>query len=146
VYAIAGLLLTASAFATLAATLAVAPTTVVVGLIMLTTLGLGGVMPACQIIIQDTAGRGALGSATASISVSRSIGGATGVALVGALLFGLMGSPEGLLHAAAGAGAALEQAAARERLDTAYRIVFAALALIAAGGAAIASTIPRRRV
>jgi EmrB/QacA subfamily drug resistance transporter len=145
-YAIAGLVVTSVAFATLAVALHVAPTPWVVVLMMVSTFGLGGVMPACQIIIQDTAGRGALGSATASISVSRSIGGATGVALVGALLFGLIGSYEGLLHGAGSAGAAVEQAAARGRLDTAFRIVFAALATIAAAAAAIAWTIPRRRV
>jgi MFS family permease len=145
-YSIAGLLLTSSAFAILALSLRIAPTFVVVALTMLATFGLGAVMPACQIIIQDTAGRGALGAATASISVVRSIGGATGVALVGAVLFSLMGSYQGLLHGAANAGAALEQQAARARLDDAYRVVFAALAFIAATGALIARTIPRRRI
>jgi len=146
VYSIAGLMLTTAAFTTLALTLHFAPTWVVVALTMLATFGLGGVMPACQIIIQDTAGRSALGAATASISVVRSIGGATGVALVGALLFSLMGSYQELLHGAASARAALEQQAARARLDDAYRVVFAALAVIAAAGALVARTIPRRRV
>ena len=92
-------------------------------------------MPACQVIIQDTAGRGALGSATASISVSRSIGGATGVALVGALLFSLMGPYEGLLQAAVERDARCwSRQAARARLDTAYRVVFAALAFVTLTG------------
>ena len=92
--------------------------------------------------------------ATASISLSRAIGGATGVAIVGAVLFAQMD------RAANGAGALLQQAmeggaayiaamapAQREALgsyvDDAYRVVFLVIAAITALGAWIASTVPK---
>ncbi len=151
-FPIGGLALSSVVFTVLAVSLEIAPTALVVGLMMLAMLGIGGVMPTCQIIIQDTAGRNALGSATASISVSRSIGASIGVALLGALLFTLIGPGDQLGPATRGAGAAgappdtVALAAARARLDPAFRAVLAALAGITALGAAIALTIPRKRI
>src|SRR5262245_48431634 len=72
-FPVAGLALSSTAFAALAATVAVAPTPLVLALTVAAALGLGTVMPVSQIIVQDSAGPGALGSATASLAVSRSI-------------------------------------------------------------------------
>lgn len=154
VFPLAGLTLATVAFLGLAATVAGAPTAVVTGLTMLAGAGLGMVMPPTQVAVQVAAGRAALGAATATISLSRAIGGATGVAVLGAVLFAQMD------RAAAGAGALLHQAleggaayiagmpaAQRAELaagvDEAYRIVFIVIAGITAVGATIAATVPR---
>jgi hypothetical protein len=79
-------------------------------------------MPASQIIVQDSAGPSALGAATASLAVSRSIGGAFGAALAAALLFAMKA----------------------HGIDEAFRAVFVALAALAAAGSAIALSVPRR--
>lgn len=53
-------------------------------------LGLGTVMPVNQVVVQTVAGRTKLSAVAATISLSRSTGGAAGAALFGALVFGLM--------------------------------------------------------
>ena len=124
-FPVAGLALSSAAFTPLAATVASAPTPpLVLALTIAAALGLGTVMPVSQIIVQDSAGREALGSATASLAVSRSIGGAFGAGLAGTLLFGLMG----------------------HGLEQAFAAVFGALALLAAAGCALALSVPRRRL
>nr|MBA2690819.1 MFS transporter [Burkholderiales bacterium] len=75
----------------LAVLLARAPTWLVVALTAGLGGGLGMVMPATQVTVQLAAGRERLGSATASIAVARALGGAVGVAIVGAVLFTLIG-------------------------------------------------------
>jgi MFS family permease len=149
-----GLSLATLAFLLLAASVAKAPTPVVLGLTMLVGVGLGMVMPPTQVTVQFAAGHDALGAATASISLSRSIGGAVGVALTGSVLFALIGDASGSLtgllrHAIEGGPAATEALSADERLalaarlDAAYRAVFFLLAMITGCGALIARTIPR---
>jgi len=123
-FPVIGLALSSAAFAVLAATVGDAPTWLVLALTIAAALGLGAVMPVSQIIVQDSAGREALGSATASLAVSRSIGGAFGAGLAGTLLFGLIG----------------------HGLEQAFAAVFGALALLAAAGCALALSIPRRRL
>jgi EmrB/QacA subfamily drug resistance transporter len=122
IFPAAGLALSTAAFATLAATVASAPTPLMLALAITAALGLGTVMPACQIIVQEAAGGEALGAATASISVCRSIGGAFGAALAGALVLG----------------------AAPARLGHAFGAMFVALAALTALGCAFAVAIPRR--
>lgn len=121
VFPAAGLALSGAAFAVLAAIVSAAPTPVVLALIVAAAAGLGTVMPASQIIVQDSAGPDALGAATASVAVSRSFGAAFGVALAGALIH-LMD------------------------LERAFHIVFAALAALAAAGSTLAMSVPRRRL
>ena len=58
------------------------------------------VMPPTQVAVQYAAGREALGAATATISVSRAVGGAIGVAIAGAILFTMLASPDGTISAA----------------------------------------------
>ena len=71
VYPSAGLAISAVAFLALAATMQSAPAWLALVLIVAAAAGMGTVMPAMQIIVQDTAGTAALGAATASVSVSR---------------------------------------------------------------------------
>jgi EmrB/QacA subfamily drug resistance transporter len=150
----AGMTLATIAFLLLAASVAVAPTPVVLGLTMLVGAGLGMVMAPTQVTVQVAAGRASLGAATASISLSRSIGGAVGVAVTGAVLFALIGDASGpvagvLRQAIQNAPAGVALLAAEQRselaahLDAAYRVVFILLAAITACGAMIARTIPR---
>jgi EmrB/QacA subfamily drug resistance transporter len=149
-----GLSIATLAFLLLAASVANAPTPAVLGLTMLVGVGLGMVMPPTQVTVQFVAGRDSLGAATASISLSRSIGGAIGAAITGSVLFALIGDTSGaqsglLRHAIEGGPAAIGLLSADERLvlaahlDGAYRAVFVLLATITACGALIASTIPR---
>ncbi len=152
-----GLLLTMLALAVLALWLPRLPTLAVLALTMLTGAGLGGVMPPTQVIVQHAAGRGALGAATASIAIARAIGGAVGVAIVGAVLFVVVGRGDGgaasSLNAALEGGAAYiarlgagERSALAATLDHAFRIVFAMIAVMAGIGAAIAATVPRPKL
>jgi len=152
-----GLSMSTIAFLILAAIVTTASTFVVLALIVTVALGLGTVMPACQIIVQDAAGMRALGSATASVSVSRSFGGALGSALAGMLLY-LMLAGDGSSFASVLArvgdpgAASLDAmpAAARlalsQRVNDAYRVMFLILAGITAFGAAMAFSIPKRRI
>ena len=104
----------------------------------MTGIGLGMVMPPTQVTVQLAAGPSALGAATASIALSRAIGGATGVALVGAVLIAALGVSGGslpvLLARVLDAGpdaiaqmSAAERATMGARFDHAYRIVFGLL-------------------
>ena len=148
-----GLTLASLAFVLLAASIASAATPAILALTMFVGVGLGMVMPPTQVTVQSAAGRDSLGAATASISLSRSIGGAVGVAVTGAALFALIGDASGsltdVLHraieggpAAIGLLAASERAALAAHLDAAYRAVFILLAVITGCGALIARTIP----
>ena len=154
VFPTVGLMVATVAFVGLAATVAAAPTAVVTALTMLVGVGLGMVMPASQVAVQFAAGRKALGVATATLSLSRSIGGAIGVAIVGAVLFAQIertaSGAGALLHRAMEGGSAYIAAmppGQREQLgahvDDAYRVVFVVIAGFAALGALIAATVPR---
>ena len=149
-----GLALATLAFLLLAATVSIGSTTMVLGLTFLVGCGLGMVMPPTQVAVQHAAGREALGAATATISVSRAIGGAIGVAIVGAILFAMLAGPDGATSAAVrevieggpafvGRLSEGERATLTASLDQAYRIIFVVLAGITAVGALVARTIPK---
>lgn len=153
-FPIIGLTVVTCTFIALAFAVSHASTTVVLALTMLVGAGLGMVMPPTQVQVQTVAGRGALGVATGSISLSRAVGGATGVALVGAVLFAYADSEQGraaaLLHEALQGGSAFiarmstaERAMLVDGVNVAYRVAFVVLACIAATGAVIATTVPR---
>ena len=156
VFPAAGLALSTLAFAILAATVSTAPTPLVLALIMAAAAGRRTVMPASQIIVQDSAGNNALGSATAAVSVSRSLGAAFGVALVGALIYLLIGRHDAVAadllqrvpQNAAAYGALLPggNSAIAADLDRAFHLVFAVLATLTAIGSALALSVPRRRI
>ena len=123
-------------------------------LTVLVGAGLGMVMPPTQVTVQLAAGRDALGVATATISLSRAIGGAIGVALVGAVIFAQIdGAGDGasaLLHQAMEGGAAYirqmtaaDRVLLADRVDAIYRYAFLLMAALTAAGALIALTVPR---
>ena len=151
-----GLSLVATAFVSLALAVERAPTSAILALTMLVGLGLGMVMPPTQVAVQTAAGRGQLGVATASISLCRAVGGAIGVALIGAVLFAIIdhaGNTAGtaaLMHQSIEGGAAFianmsqaQRASLVGLVNEAYRVAFGVLAAIAAIGVLIATTVPR---
>jgi hypothetical protein len=114
-------------------------------------------MPPTQIIVQSAGGTASLGSAVASVAVSRSIGGALGVAIVGAVLFVLVGGEDALLASvlpkiAESGGTFLATLPDAQRqvlaihLDSAFRIVFVVLAVFTCIGAFAASKVPAQRL
>jgi EmrB/QacA subfamily drug resistance transporter len=67
------------------------PTLASVGVLgFIAGLGLGTVMPITTMIVQMVAGRTKLAAATATVSLSRSTGGAAGAALFGAIVFSMI--------------------------------------------------------
>lgn len=118
-------------------------------------LCMGTVMGVIQATVQAETPSTLLGTATAGISVSRSLGAAVGTALAGATLFTLMlangveistelravlqGSADGLAALAPGAEDKI-----RSEVGIAFRGVFLVIALYAALGALLAWTLPRR--
>jgi len=154
IFPVIGLSVAATSFLTLAATLAVAPTSLVLVLTALVGLGLGMVMPAMQVSIQHAAGRESLGAAIGTMALCRSVGGAIGVAIIGALVFLLLEHVEG--HAAEAMQRVMQsgpeylsqlspadrQGIAAE-LDHTFRIVFLCIAAISGMGALVARTVPK---
>ena len=126
-------------------------------LTLLAGAGLGTTMPPTQIIVQSAGGNERLASAVASVSVSRSLGGALGVAIVGAVLYLLIGREDALLASvlpqiAESGGTFLatlpeaQQQAIVVHLDGAFRIVFLVLAVFTLVGTYAASKVPAQRL
>ncbi len=118
---------------------------------------MGTVMGVVQITVQNAAGRASLGSAAASVQLSRSIGAAAGTALVGTVLFAALalGDPAtarlfgALLQDGPGAlaGEALADVGLHQaEIAAAFRAAFLTIAAFAAVGAALAWSIPARRL
>jgi EmrB/QacA subfamily drug resistance transporter len=152
-----GLAVSSAAFFALAATVTFAPTSIVLALTLIAGAGLGTTMPPTQIIVQSAGGSGGLASAVASVSVARSIGGALGVAIVGALLYLLIGRDDAVLASvlpqiAESGGAFLATLPDAERnaivahLDHAFRIVFLVLGAFTSVGAYVAAKVPTQRL
>lgn len=152
-----GLALSTAAFVALAATVTFAPISVVLVLTVLAGAGLGTTMTPTQIIVQSAGGSASLASAVASVSLSRSIGGALGVAIVGAVLFLLVGRNDALLASvlpqiAESRGAFLatlpevQRQAITTHLGDAFRVVFLVLAAFTLTGAYAASKVPAQRL
>lgn len=148
-----GLTLATLAFLALAFTVSSAPTPVVLALMAVVGTGLGMVMPPTQVMVQTVAGRHALGVATGSISLSRAVGGAIGVAIVGAVIFAQIDrsadGDAGLLHQAMEGGSAFiaqltvaQRALLTDRVDAIYRVAFLAIAAITALGVLLALRVP----
>jgi EmrB/QacA subfamily drug resistance transporter len=152
-----GLVIATLAFLLLGAGVSMLPTWLVLVLTVLAGVGLGSVMPSIQIIVQEAGGRAALARAVASISVSRAVGGALGVAAVGALLVSVLARRHGaladILPRIAESGSALlatlpydERTAVTGMLDDAFRIVFWLIAAVSGLGAIAAARIPAQRL
>ena len=153
-FPVIGLSIATAALVTLGTALAVASTAVVLCLTALIGAGLGMVMPAMQVAVQHAAGREALGSAIGSMSLCRSVGGATGVAIVGAIVFASIGGSGGALgpvpERVTDAGpeylnqlSATDRAAIAAELDHTFRVVFLCTAAMTGLGALIATTVPK---
>ncbi len=130
---------------------------VMAALLALVSMGFGSSFPMVQITVQVAAGRERLGSATASVQFTRSLGAATGTALIGAVLFGALAAAGGdaaslfvsLVNRGAEALAALPaeaQARFRAEMTGAFRAAFLTAAAMAALAAWIATRVPLRRV
>jgi hypothetical protein len=116
---------------------------------------MGTVMGVVQVTVQNAAGKASLGSAAASVQLSRSIGAAAGTALVGTVLFAALalGDPRSteLFAALLGRGeladpAMLGNAALRADIAGAFQAAFFTVAGFAAVGIALAWSIPARRL
>ena len=120
-------------------------------------LFMGTVMGVVQVTVQNAAGVASLGSAAASVQLSRSIGASVGTALVGTVLFAslALGDPD----AARLFGALLQggpdtlatvpparQVVVRGEIAGAFRAAFLTIAAFAAGGMILAWSIPNRRL
>jgi EmrB/QacA subfamily drug resistance transporter len=157
IFPVIGLSLATAALATLGATIAFAPTALLLWLTALTGFGLGMVMPAMQVAVQHAAGREFLGAAIGSMSLCRSVGGAIGVAIAGAIVFvsieGADAAVATALRSAYGAGpeyldtlSATGRAMITAELDHTFRIVFFTIAAIAAIGVVVATTLRQPRL
>ena len=156
IFPIVGFTVATLALALLGLTISVTSTLVALLFTALAGLGLGMVMPPMQVAVQHAAGHDSLGAAIGSMSLSRSIGGAIGVAGVGAIVFVSIGRLHGTLGGAL-AGvietgpdflATLSDAdktAIGALLDRTFRVVFLSIAAITAIGALVSSTVPKPR-
>jgi MFS family permease len=103
-------------------------------------LGLGTVMPITMLIAQTVAGRTKLGAATATLSLSRSTGGAAGAALFGAIVFAMI--PDVDRQTIAQQASAVEY----ERVLRAFHRAFLCSAGVAALAVYIAARMPRMKL
>jgi MFS family permease len=117
---------------------AVAPSPGVIGLLgFLAGLGFGVIMPINQVVVQTVAGPARLGAVTAMISLFRSVGGAAGAAIFGAVVYALLPDVDRIdaVHASGGIAPPLP-------VLHAFHIAFLLAAGVAFAGAFAASRIP----
>jgi MFS family permease len=123
----------------------------------LVSVGFGMSFPMVQVAVQVAAGGNQLGSATASVQFTRSLGAATGTAVLGAVLFGALtladGDATGLFVALVNQGpaalaslGAVAEAAFRAEMVAAFRAAFATAAALVLSGAWLSTRVPLRRV
>jgi EmrB/QacA subfamily drug resistance transporter len=110
---------------------------ILIGLGFATGLGLGCVMSVMQIVTQTAAGPARLGSAAATMTLSRSLGSSVGASAFGALIFGSFNSAEALRAA--------QTAALQTQVSSAFRHAFLAAAGMCLLAAWAASTVPSIR-
>ncbi|WP_439594482.1 MFS transporter [Falsiroseomonas sp.] len=133
------------------------PLPLMAAMLGLVSLGFGMSFPMVQVVVQVAAGPKLLGSATASVQFTRSLGAATGTALLGAVLFGALtlAGPEAtrlfvlLVNQGPGALQALDpavEATFRADMTMAFRASFATAALLTGFGAWMSTQVPTRRV
>jgi hypothetical protein len=149
-------LIFATSMLLLLALVANALTTFELGLMLFGTgLFMGTVMGVVQVTVQNAAGNASLGSAAASVQLSRSIGAAAGTALVGTVLFATLalGDPRTaevfatlLGRAPLADPSALGSELLRAEIAGAFRAAFLTIAAFAAAGTALAWSIPARRL
>jgi hypothetical protein len=107
--------------------------------------------------VQSAAGRASLGSAIGSMSLSRSIGGAIGVAIIGAVVFVSIGRRDGgvgalLARIIESGPESLDRLSQADRnaiageFDRTFRVVFLSIAAMTGIGALIATTVPKPKL
>jgi EmrB/QacA subfamily drug resistance transporter len=152
-----GLAIAASGMATVALAAGALPMWLLAPLLAVVSMGCGASFPMVQVTVQVAAGRERIGAATASVQFTRSLGAATGTALLGAVLFGAL--------VAAGGGAAelfvalvnrgpevlaempdAARDAFRAEMAGAFRATFATAALLLGLAAWVTLRVPLRRV
>ncbi len=146
-----GLLAATLSYATLAwATWADAGLVPIEAVLVVMGLGIGFVMPNLTTAIQNSVERGEIGSATATAAFFRSLGGALGVALSGAVVAGhLSGLPTALQNSSGGIGKLTglphpEQVVVMQAYRGGLSSAFVAGALVAALGFVIVLFLPER--
>ncbi|HSC62227.1 MAG TPA: MFS transporter [Caldimonas sp.] len=110
---------------------------VLVGLEIVTGLGLGSVMSVMQIVTQTAAGPARLGAAASTISLARTLGSSLGASAFGALIYGVIGGAPVI--------AGVHSAADDARIGLAFRIAFLAAAALCAVAAWAATRVPTLR-
>ncbi|HEX5957360.1 MAG TPA: MFS transporter [Hyphomicrobiaceae bacterium] len=124
-------------------------------MLFFTGLFMGTVMGVVQVTVQNAVGAESLGSAAASVQLSRSIGAVGGTALVGTVLFAALalGDPQTapLFEALLGRGtladpSLLASARLRAEIGAAFQAAFLTIAAFAATGMVLAWWIPARRL
>jgi predicted MFS family arabinose efflux permease len=124
-------------------------------LLFMCGLFMGTVMGVVQVTVQNAAGAATLGSAVGSVQLSRSVGAGAGTALVGTVLFAsiALADPEtgrvfaALVEDRQGSLASIGgQATVHAEIARAFRAAFLTIAAFAAAGAALAWSIPARRL
>jgi EmrB/QacA subfamily drug resistance transporter len=124
-------------------------------MLVLTGLFMGTVMGVVQVTVQNAVGPQSLGTAAASVQLSRSIGAVAGTALVSTVLFAslALGDPQTLplFEALLGRGplpepAILTSARLRAEIGGAFQAAFLTIAAFAASGMVLAWWIPARRL
>ncbi len=152
-----GLIVTVATLVVLAAAAPVLTNGHVPWLFLVYSLSIGTAMPVAQMTVQIVAGRAALGSASASVQFSRSIGAALGTAIVGAVLFASLTATDRstatlfaeLVERGPGALATLDaarHAVVASEIGSAFRMAFLAAAVICGTALTLAWTIPLRRI
>jgi len=143
----AGLSIVMAAFFVLAAGIKLGSVFIAL-LTLLIGAGLGSTMPAAQTMVQWAAGKDRLGVGTATVSFSRSLGGAVGAAIVSAVLLGALQvvDPNArtiLSQELSSVGSSrVEPSQIAPALIAAYRWVFFALGGLSACAAVVAWSIP----
>jgi EmrB/QacA subfamily drug resistance transporter len=143
----AGLTVAAAGFVLMAATMSYGRVSICVSSIIF-GLGLGTIMPTAQTLVQWAAGEARLGTATAILTFTRTMGGVTGTAIAAAVLLGAMHAIdvslasriEGIIGSKT-QHIGLDALSLRE-VRQAFRWVFASLATLTAIAAAVAWSIP----
>ncbi len=117
----------------------------------------GSAMPVAQVTVQMVAGNRQLGVGAASVQLARSLGSAFGVALVGAVLFGVLAATDhetavlftGLVRDGPAAMAHLappRRAEVQAEIGAAFRAVFLTVSVFSCCISALAWTLPARRL
>ncbi len=152
-----GLAITTAALLALAFAAPHLSNTAVPVLFLVYSISVGTAMPVVQLTVQLVAGRSNLGAAAASVQFSRSVGGAFGTAIVGAVLFAVLSATDRdtaslftqMVERGPVAMAALDaahRALVSSEIREAFRSAFLTIACFAGLGLVMAWTIPVRRM